>query len=93
MTQDEKKEVLYRALLSLETLSDCENFLEDLCTMKEINDFSDRMEVAILLNQGLTYEQIIEKTKMSSTTIARINKALHYGKGGYRSVLNKNSTD
>ncbi len=83
---------LYEAILSLKDENSCKNFLNDICTPKELEDLSDRLNVAQLLLQGFTYEKIIEETGMSSTTIARINKTLLYGDGGYREVL-KNKFD
>lgn len=83
---------LYKAILSLEDLNQCQRFLNDICTPKELKDLSDRLEVAKLLSANKTYEYIIAKTGMSSTTIARINRALIYGEGGYQEVLAKKNT-
>ncbi len=80
---------LYEAILSLNDVDACHRFLKDICTPKELKDLSDRLEVAKLLIDGKTYEQIINETKMSSATIARINRALIYGEGGYKEVLKK----
>lgn len=85
MTKTHKK--FYQAVLSLRSEDACRRFFEDICTPKELKDLSDRLQVAQLLIQGVTYEKIIEATGMSSTTIARINRALIYGEGGYREVL------
>lgn len=78
---------LYEAIMKLESLEDCEDFLKDLATEKELQDFSDRLEVATLLLEGHTYEQISLATKMSSATIARVNRAILYGNGGYKKVI------
>lgn len=79
----------YKAVLSLKDEDTSRRFFEDICTPKELKDLGDRLRVAELLIEGRTYEQIIEETGMSSTTIARINRALVYGEGGYREVLDK----
>lgn len=80
---------LYKAVLSLKNKDSARRFFEDICTPKELKDLGDRLKVAELLIEGMTYEKIIEETGMSSTTIARINRALIQGEGGYREVLDK----
>ena len=44
---------------------------------------AQRYEVASLLNQGLIYNDILERTGASSATISRVNRSLNYGAGGY----------
>lgn len=78
---------LYKAVMSLKNEDACHRFFVDICTPKELKDLGDRLRVAEMLIEGLTYEKIIEETGMSSTTIARINRALIYGEGGYQEVL------
>ena len=87
---ENKMRNLYQAILSLESEEACARFLEDILTPKELIDMADRLEVAQLLYEGKTYGKITEKTGMSSTTIARINRTLHHGTGGYKEVLEKN---
>lgn len=90
MESQHKMKNLYQAILSLESEEACAHFLEDIMTPKELKDLGDRLEVAQLLYDGKTYGKITEKTGMSSTTIARINRTLHHGAGGYKEVLEKN---
>ncbi|MEK7571299.1 MAG: YerC/YecD family TrpR-related protein [Patescibacteria group bacterium] len=80
---------LYKAILSLETEDECKKFLRDLLTEAEIKEFANRWRVAQMLDQKIPYQTIEKETGMSSTTIARINKWLTEGKGGYRLVLKK----
>lgn len=80
---------LYQAILTLETEAECKKFLEDLLTKAEIKEFTNRWKVAQMLNKKISYEKIERETGMSSTTIARISKWLHNGKGGYRLVIEK----
>ena len=87
ITEDTKK--LFKAILSLETEEECSAFFEDICTIKEIQDLSQRLAVAEMLNAGEKYQKIEEETGASTATISRINKCLNYGSGGYRSVLEK----
>lgn len=61
--------------------------LEDLFTIREIKDTSQRLEVARLLKQGQSYASIEKTTGASATTIARVSKALNYGTGGYQLAL------
>lgn len=82
-------DLLVKALLSLETEDECYRLMEDLFTMREIKDLSQRLEVAVLLRGKVTYNDIVEKTGVSSATIGRVNRALSYGTGGYSHVLDK----
>ena len=79
----------YQTLLNLETEEECKNFLRDLLTEREIKEFVNRWKVVRLLDKKMPYEEITEKTGMSSTTIARISKWLQKGMGGYRLILDK----
>lgn len=83
---------LYKALLSLETADEMRRFLGDLLTPAEIKEFSNRWQVAQMLDKKISYEKIEKETGMSTTTIARISKWLAGtlgGLGGYRLVLKK----
>jgi TrpR-related protein YerC/YecD len=81
ITKDKDVNILFQAILQLETLEECYAFFEDLCTITEIADMKDRFRVAFLLKEGQTYEQIEKLTGMSSATISRINRCLQYGEG------------
>lgn len=83
----QEKEKLYEAILKLKTVEDCDKFFEDLCTINEINAMAQRLDVAVLLKQGETFNTIVEKTGASTATISRVNKCLKYGSGGYDIVL------
>ncbi len=80
---------LFDAILSLKSEKECAEFFEDLCTIKELNDMRDRLDVAQHLIDGETYETIGKKTKMSSATISRVNRCIQYGTGGYRKILGR----
>ncbi len=80
---------LCEALLCLETEEETEHFLEDLCTIKELESMSQRLKAAKMLLEGKTYNEIVEETDISSATLARVSKCVHYGKGGYKSILSK----
>jgi len=89
MKLTEEIKILSRAILSLETEEECEKFLTDLCTVREISSMAQRITVAKLLQDKKTFTEIEEATGMSSATIARINKCLQYGADGYNLVLDK----
>ena len=80
---------LYAALLALETEEEVEIFLEDLCTIKELESMSQRLKAAKMLLQGKTYNEIVEETEISSATLARVSKCVRYGKGGYKKIIDK----
>ena len=80
-------DTLYKAIASLRDPEECRRFLQDLCTVSELKAMEQRMEVAILLDEGLIYSEILERTGASSATISRVNRALQYGAEGYHTVI------
>lgn len=86
---NELTEKLMDTIVSLKTKSDCYDFFEDVCTIKEIIDMSKRLEAAKLLNQGLSYKEVIDKIGLSTATLSRVSKALNYGTGGYKKTITK----
>jgi len=82
-------ESLLSALLALEDADEAYALLVDLCTVREIQEMAQRLEVAKLLAAGEHYSAIQEATGASATTIARVSKALNYGADGYRRVLGR----
>ena len=64
-------------------------FFEDICTVKELQDISQRLSVAKMLKEGKSYQIISKETGASTATISRVNRSLCYGSGGYKSVLEK----
>lgn len=86
---DESTDRLFKAILLLKDLDECNNFFEDLCTVAEIKALAQRLEVAKLLRDGLTYMEITERTGASTATISRVNRFLHYGADGYGMILDR----
>lgn len=80
---------LFKILLQLGNIREVKNFLRDLLTQAEILEFSRRWQAAQMLNQGIPYTQIVEKTGLSSTTVARVQRWLTRGKGGYKLMLKR----
>ncbi len=82
-------DLLIKAIMSLKTEEECEKFLEDLMTRKEILDSAQRLIVAKLLSEQTVYSKIAEETGASTATISRVNRAYLYGSGGYGTVLER----
>lgn len=80
-------DTLYRAIVTLQTEDECRRFFQDLCTVSELKAMEQRMDVAMLLDEGLIYSDILERTGASSATISRVNRCLHYGADGYQTVI------
>ena len=92
MTKNEKREhgdVLYEAILTLKDLEECKKFFSDLCTVAELRAMEQRFEVASLLDDGMIYNDILERTGASSATISRVNRSLNYGSDGYELVFGR----
>lgn len=87
--RDEKLDFLFRGILSLESIEDCYNFFEDLCTVSELQEMSRRMHAAKMLYNNYIYSEIAEQTGLSTATISRVNRCLKYGSDGYISVLER----
>lgn len=85
----ESIDTLFKAVLNLKTVEECYDFFEDVCTIKEIRDMAQRLEVAILLDNKKNYQEIAEATAVSTATISRVSKCLNYGSGGYRTAIDR----
>jgi len=80
---------LFKAILLLENVDECSRFFEDICTIKELQDLTQRFQVAQMLKKGISYQEISRQTGASTTTISRVNRCLVYGGGGYSAILEK----
>ena len=89
MKHSQELDRLFQSFLNLETLEECYAYFEDLCTIKELSDMAQRLQVATLLSQGMSYQKIAEKVDVSTGTIVRVSRCLNYGPGGYRTTLDK----
>ncbi|MDY3947031.1 MAG: YerC/YecD family TrpR-related protein [Ezakiella sp.] len=87
--KSEQTDAFFEAVLSLENMEECYRFFEDICTIKEIQAISQRLEVAKQLRENKTYNEIEAETGASTATISRINRALNYGADGYNLVFKK----
>ena len=82
-------ERLVEALLALRDKAEYRAFLEDICSIKEMQDIAQRLEVAFMLDEGKNYQEISKATGASTATISRVKKCLVYGSGGYRTVISR----
>ncbi len=87
--KNEQTDFLFRAILKLDSVEECYDFFDDLCTIAEIQEMSGRMKAAKMLYNNHIYTEIAEKTGLSTATISRVNKCLKYGNDGYVRVLDR----
>ncbi len=80
-------EKLFEAILCLDTMDECFDFFEDICTINELLSLFQRFEVARMLREQRTYLEIAEQTGASTATISRVNRSLNYGNDGYDMVI------
>ena len=80
---------LYESILELKDLDECCAFFDDLCTVGELRALEQRYDVAILLDEGMVYTDILEKTGASSATISRVNRIFSFGAGGFRRMIQR----
>ena len=87
--RDENVDYLFKAILKLNTVDECYDFFEDLCTVTEIKALSQRIAVAKMLRQKMVYSDIVAATGASTATISRVNRALQYGWNGYDEIFKR----
>ena len=87
--QNENMDFLFKAILSLETIEECYDFFEDLCTVQELKTLSQRIVVAKMLSEKSVYTDIVEQTGASTATISRVNRSLQYGCDGYDKIFER----
>ena len=87
-TQEQKKEHLYELIAQTTDKADVQALLEDLCTVKEIENMAERIFAAQLLLEGKTYQQIMAQSDISSATLSRVSRCVQYGTG-YARLLRK----
>ena len=78
---------LFDTILNLKSKEECRAYFEDLCTIREIQDMAQRLDTAILLDEGCRYQQITQQMGISTATIGRVSRCLNYGSGGYRTAI------
>lgn len=89
VSNKERSMALYESILELKTMEECCNFFDDLCTVGELRAMEQRYDVALLLDEGLVYTEILDKTGASSATISRVNRIFSFGTGGFRTMIDR----
>lgn len=89
VTNKERSMALYEAILKLNTLEECCHFFDDLCTIGELRAMEQRYDVAALLDDGLVYTEILERTGASSATISRVNRVFSFGTDSMRTIIHR----
>ncbi|MGG3693361.1 YerC/YecD family TrpR-related protein [Heyndrickxia ginsengihumi] len=84
---------LFEAILSLQSIEECYQFFDDLCTVNEIQALTQRLEVARMLRENKTYHVIEKETGASTATISRVKRCLNYGNDSYQMVLDRIKTE
>ncbi|MGI6707036.1 MAG: YerC/YecD family TrpR-related protein [Clostridia bacterium] len=87
--QSPEIDFLFEAILQLKNIEECYRFFEDLCTINETQALAQRLTVARMLKDKVTYHEISEKTGASTATISRVNRCLTYGANGYNLILDR----
>ena len=88
MDTNDKRKMLAQAILSIESEEECFELLEDICTIKEVDDMANRFQIALLLYEGKTFIDVENQTGARSATISRVNRCLKHGKG-YRQIIER----
>jgi len=86
---DENTDFLFRGILALQTIDECYDFFEDLCTVAELKAMSQRAVVAKMLRDKHVYSDIVTRTGASTATISRVNRSLNYGCDGYDLIFRR----
>jgi TrpR-related protein YerC/YecD len=87
--KDEYIDRLFSGILMLKSQEECYRFFEDICTVNELKSLAQRLEVARMLKNKKTYNEIAQQTGASTATISRVNRCLTYGADGYNLVLQR----
>ena len=86
---NEETRKLMEGILKLQSVEECYAFFEDLCTVNELLSLGQRFEVANMLRNHKTYNEVAEVTGASTATISRVNRSLNYGNDGYDMVFDR----
>ena len=87
--KDKNTDLFFDAILHLETIDECFDFFEDLCTVNELKSISQRIVVAKMLREKKVYSEIVDETGASTATVSRVNRSLQYGCGGYDLIFDR----
>ena len=87
--KNENMDFLFDCILSLQSMEECYDFFEDLCTVNELHAISQRIVVARMLSEKRVYSDIVKDTGASTATISRVNRSLQFGCNGYEKLFER----
>ena len=87
--KNENMDFLFDCILSLQSMEECYDFFEDLCTVNELQAISPRIVVARMLSEKRVYSDIVKDTGASTATISRVNRSLQFGCNGYEKLFER----
>ncbi len=87
--ENEDTKELFKAVLKLKNVKECEDFFRDLMTLHEIEEMAERFKIARMLDRGMSYLEVADKANASTTTVTRVAHWLRHGRGGYRMILDR----
>ncbi len=87
--KNENMDFLFDCILSLQSMEECYDFFEDLCTVNELQAISQRIVVARMLSEKRVYSDIVKDTGASTATISRVNRSLQFGCNGYEKLFER----
>ncbi len=87
--ENEDTKELFRAILKLKNVKECEDFFRDLMTLRELQEMAERFRIARMLDRGMSYLEIADKAHASTTTVTRVAHWFKHGRGGYRMLLGR----
>lgn len=85
--KSDNMDFLFQCILSLQSMEECYDFFEDLCTVNELQAISQRIVVAKMLSEKRVYSDIVRETGASTATISRVNRSLQFGCNGYEKLF------
>lgn len=82
-------EQFWQTIADLKTKKNAEVFLTDFLTKTEHTVLTKRLAIAVYLERGSSYEEIKEDLKVSSATIASLDKMMHQHSSGFTLALKR----
>ena len=87
--KSDNMDFLFDCIISLQSMDECYDFFEDLCTVNELQAISQRIVVAKMLSEKRVYSDIVKETGASTATISRVNRSLQFGCNGYEKLFER----
>jgi TrpR-related protein YerC/YecD len=90
LTQKQRKKFLgdfYSIVAELKTRDEVKRFFKDLLTLSETVMISRRIQIALMLLDGYTQEEVKDTLKVGFNNIAQVERWLNNGFGGYKKAI------